>query len=159
MRYMLLAIVLGLNVGCSPGRQQLTDLSDRVARTPADGIGHYVYALTAAETVEPGTNYKIGMEWRTVGPAKPNQRYSMDIRLRGPATKIYEVSSAANTIGEYHLTNWLEHSFPISPGFPTGSYEVEVRVIDLDGVTQELGYREEFKRTEGFYALTSVVVE
>ena len=159
MRYLLLAVVLSLPFSCSPGQQQLTDLSNRVAATPADGIGHYIYALTAAEAVDAGSNYRIGMEWRTVGPAKPNQRFAMDIRLRGPATKIYEVSSAANTIGEYHLTNWLEHSFPVPPDFPAGLYEVEVRISDLNKVLQELGYRDEFKRTEGFYALTTVAVE
>ena len=82
----------------------------------------------------------------------------MDVQLQGPNTKVYTVGASANTIGEYHLTNWLEHSFPIPVDFPTGEYTVAVRIRDENGILQPLGFTDERKLDKGFYLLTSVTV-
>ena len=160
VRYFLLLIAATFALlSCTP-EQQLTDLSAYVNSNPSDGLGHYVYAITAAPTVTPGSNYNIGMEWRTVGPADPTSsgRYIMDVQLAGPATKVFTVGPSANTIGEYHLTNWLEHRFAIPADFPVGEYQVGVRVRDAEGAVVPLGFVEGRAMGEGFYLLTSVLV-
>ena len=160
LRCLLSLAPLFLLAACTP-ENQLTDLSEHIEPNPSDGIGHYVYALTASPTVAPGESYNVGMEWRTVGPADPTSsgRYTMDLQLTGPTTKVYTVGPSANTIGEYHLTNWLEHRFAIPADFPQGEYQVGVRVRDAEGAVVPLGYVADRALGEGFYLLTTVLVE
>ncbi len=157
LRLIIALLAASLLLTCD--RSALTDLSEYAAKTPEDGIGHYVYALTAPETVAPGDKYNIAMEWRTVGPADPTASYGLDVRLKGPDTKVYNIAPSANTVGEYHLTNWLEYHLAVPQGFPPGDYTVSVRVIDGDQRSLPLGFKEELREDDGYYRITSVRVE
>ncbi|NJC25497.1 hypothetical protein [Neolewinella antarctica] len=153
-------VLLALFVSAfSCDKSELVDLSQYTVKKPADGIGHYVYALTMPPSIQRGEKLPLAMEWRTVGPAVPQaQQYDMEVRLSGPETKTYFVNSAANTIGEYHLTNWLQYDFVIPSDFPAGEYVVSVRIMDEDGAPQVLGYKDDRLVGESFYRLTTLRV-
>jgi hypothetical protein len=161
MRTLLILAVFSfllIGTGCGPGgERQDIDLSEEVVTTPADGVGHYVYALNLPVSRTPGSDLDVQMEWRTVGGVDPNARYTMDIRISGPASKTYSIPAGANTVGELHLSNWLNYDFTIPADFPTGTYELAVRLRDANRDLREvpLGYRDNRKLDDGFYRLAS----
>ena len=163
MRTLLTTLLLGslFFSACdiTTGRQWI-DLSDAVVDRPVDGVGHYVYALTLPETVAAGEDLEVQMEWRTVGSVDPNARYTMDIRIDGPAEKTFSLPSGANTVGELHLANWLNYDFAVPQDFPAGTYELGVRLRDdnRDLVEVPLGYADSLRLSDGFYRLARFAV-
>ncbi|MBB4077738.1 hypothetical protein GGR28_000339 [Lewinella aquimaris] len=159
MKFLAVFILLIGSFACgSNGNRQDIDLSDQVVESPVDGVGHYVYALNLPETITAGEKFEVQMEWRTVGSVDPNARYTMDVTLAGPATKVYSVPSGANTVGELHLANWLSYRFDVPADFSPGTYMVGVRLRDANRDLQEvpLGYKESLNMSDGFYRLGSV---
>ena len=154
-------VLLFLYTSCadSSNRQEI-DLSDSVVQNPVDGVGHYVYAMSMPREVAPGEQLDVQMEWRTVGSVDPNARYTMDVRLSGPAQKEFEVPAGANTVGELHLANWLSYDFEVPEDFPAGDYVLAVRLRDSarDFAEVPLGYREELRMGDGFYRLGEFTV-
>ncbi len=157
--HLLFLLPLALFTGCGIGdaRQEI-DLSDSVVEQPVDGVGHYIYALSIPERIEAGKSFEVQMEWRTVGGVDPNARYTMDLILEGPESKIYSLPSGANTVGELHLANWLSYPIEVPEGFPSGTYELGVRLRNelSDGQEVPLGFKPELKMQDGFYRLASV---
>ena len=153
-------LLLSLLCSCGPADRQDLDFSDRVAERPADGIGHYIYALNLPQRVAPGGRLDVQMEWRTVGPVDPKSRYDMDLLLTGPARHEFTVKADANTVGELHLANWMNHYFTVPAELPPGRYVLGVRLRDArrDGAVVPLGYRDEFRipNTEGYYRLAEL---
>jgi uncharacterized protein YfaS (alpha-2-macroglobulin family) len=161
LRYPLLFLFLCCLYDCGPGgNRQDIDLSDHTVQSPEDGVGHYVYALNLPESVRPGEDLDVQMEWRTVGGVDPNARYTMEIRVSGPATKVYTIPSGANTVGELHLANWLNYDFAIPDDFPAGDYTLGVRLQDANRNLREvpLGFEPELRLDEGFYRLAGFTV-
>lgn len=143
------------------GRQEI-DLTEQTTTNPADGIGHYVYALSLPESIEAGKTLEVQMDWRTVGPADMRKRYDMEVRLSGDATsKVYLVNKSQNTVGEANLVNWINYYFPVPTDFPLGNYEVEVRLLDESrtGGVVPLGFREELATGDGFYRVARILVK
>lgn len=145
---------------CGPTDRQDLDLSDFVIQDPADGVGHYVYAINLPESVPAGTTFEAQMEWRTVGSVDPNARYTMETILLGPDRKTYAIPSGANTVGELHLANWLSYRFAVPPDFAPGTYDFGVRLRDELGSagTVPLGYRDELAMEDGYYRLATLKV-
>jgi hypothetical protein len=160
---MLICGLLALPDCGSGGERQDIDLSDHVVASPADGVGHYVYALNLPASVPAGDELDVQMEWRTVGSVDPNARYTMDVRISGPGSRQYTIPSGANTVGELHLANWLNYDFPIPETFPAGTYTLGVRLRDANRDLREvpLGFTPELALDDGFYRLAefSVTVE
>ncbi len=152
---LFLPFVLLLPACSDSANRQEIDLSDAVTENPADGVGHYVYAMNMPREVSPGEDLDVQMEWRTVGSVDPNARYTMDVRLIGPARKDFSIPSGANTVGELHLANWLSYDFAVPENFPAGDYVLAVRLRDSARDFQEvpLGYRDERLVGDGFYRL------
>lgn len=150
---------LWFSCGSNADRQNI-DLSDAVVDRPVDGVGHYVYALSVPNSVVAGEEFEIQMEWRTVGSVDPNARYTMDIILQGPDTKVYSIPSGANTVGELHLANWLSYPLTVPADFAAGTYTVGVRLRDSnrDFAQVPLGYKEERAMSEGFYRLAAIEI-
>ncbi len=143
--------------GCGPANQNI-DLSDQVDDHPADGIGHYVYALTLPTTVAAGKTLPLAMEWRTVGPVDPTSRYELDILLDGPARKVYQYLPSNNTIGEYHLSNWQTYRLDVPADFPAGTYAVAVAISQPDGTPVPLGFKQSLKYDQDFYRIATIEV-
>ncbi len=154
-----LLILLPLLSACtgSEGRQQI-DLSDSVVERPVDGVGHYVYALSLPTQVAAGETFEVQMEWRTVGSVDPNARYTMDLLLSGPRTKVYSLPSGANTVGELHLANWLSYPIQVPEDFTSGTYALGVRLRNekREGQQVPLGFRSELEMPDGFYRLAGI---
>ena len=146
-----------MSCGIGDSRQEI-DLSDSVVEKPVDGVGHYVYALSVPERIESGKSFEVQMEWRTVGSVDPNARYTMDLILTGPDTKIYSLPSGANTVGELHLANWLSYPIPVPADFSAGTYDLGVRLRDenRDGQQVPLGFKPALEMQDGFYRLAKV---
>lgn len=155
----LLALLLFL-LACGPDNRQDLDLSDDVVEQPADGVGHYVYAINLPVAVAAGEKFEAQMEWRTVGSVDPNARLTMDVVLDGPQRKIWSLPAGANTVGELHLANWLSYPFTVPADFPAGSYAFGVRLRDerRDGQEVPLGYVRDRAMAEGFYRLADLEV-
>ncbi|MCP9237769.1 hypothetical protein [Lewinella sp. JB7] len=159
MKFPATLILLFCCLACGPGgERQEIDLSDSVVENPVDGVGHYVYALNLPEVISAGEKFEVQMEWRTVGSVDPNARYTMDIILDGPSTKVYSIPAGANTVGELHLANWLSYTFDVPEAFPVGNYTVGVRLRDANRDLREvpLGYKESLAMDDGFYRLGEV---
>ena len=156
---LIIHCLLATGCGDAANRQEI-DLSDSVVQNPVDGVGHYVYAMSMPREVAPGEELEVQMEWRTVGSVDPNARYTMDIRMSGPAAKDFAIPSGANTVGELHLANWLSYDFEVPQDFPTGEYVLAVRLRDSarDFAEVPLGYREELRMKDGFYRLGEFTV-
>lgn len=152
-----LALVLVLCT-CGPA-QHTVDLSDRIVEKPADGIGHYVYALTLPTTVAPGKTLPLAMEWRTVGPVDPTARYALTILLDGPDRRTYRYAPSNNTVGEYHLSNWQTYRLDIPETFAAGTYAVAVGIEDTEGIPVVLGFEKTMVYEGRFYRVAEVVVE
>lgn len=159
---MKVTLIIGLlfafySCGSNAGMQTI-DLSDKVVVKPADGVGHYVYAMSIPETVRVGEKFEAQMEWRTVGGVDPNARYTMDVILLGGASKIYEIPAGANTVGELHLANWFSYSFLVPADFPAGEYVFGVRLRDAERDFRQvpLGFDSDLEMKDGFYRLASV---
>ncbi len=152
--------LLALLCTCGPANRQDLDLSDEVIENPADGVGHYVYAINLPAEVAPGERFEAQMEWRTVGGVDPNARYTMDVVLEGPQRKVWSLPAGANTVGELHLANWLSYPFTVPADFPTGTYTFGVRLRDenRDGVQVPLAFKESRRMDEGFYRLAEITV-
>ena len=150
-------LLLSLACGSNAGVRSI-DLSDRVVEKPPDGIGHYVYALSLPEVAEVGEAFEVQMEWRTVGGVDPNARYTLDVRLVGPARRTYSFPAGANTVGELHLANWFSHAFAVAADFPVGEYDLEVRLRDAnkDDAQVPLGFDPQMITTEGYYRLATL---
>ena len=160
MRIFLLFVLLLLLTACSNGNRQEIDLSDRVVANPADGLGHYVYALSLPQQVAPGELLSVEMDWRTVGPADGRKRYALDVLLEGPARKVYPIRANENTVGEINLINWFGYSFPVPRDFPAGDYVLGVRLRDVaenDRVVT-LGFDPELALADGFYRVAGLKV-
>lgn len=162
MRTFILFFLLVFLNACNSGtgRQEI-DLTDQTTANPVDGVGHYVYALSLPHSIKAGKTLEIQMDWRTVGPADMRKRYDMEVRLNGPASKVFRVDQSMNTVGEANLINWINYYFPIPADFPTGTYQVEVRLLDEtreDGVVP-LGFRQDMALGDGFYRVATVLVE
>lgn len=155
----LLSLIL-LGCGSNADRRDI-DLSDSVVEQPTDGVGHYVYALTVPTSIAAGDKFDVQMEWRTVGSVDPNARYTMDITLQGPKSRIYSIPSGANTVGELHLANWLSYTFEVPADFPAGTYDLGVRLRDSNRDLREvpLGYKPELAMEDGFYRLAVLDLE
>ena len=160
MRTFAIALLVLLLACAGEENRQWIDLSDAVVERPVDGVGHYVYALTVPKRVDAGEDLAVQMEWRTVGSVDPNARYTMDVRLSGPAQKMFSLPSGANTVGELHLTNWLSYDFAVPDEFPAGRYALGVRLRDSnrDFVQVPLGYADSLRLDDGFYRLAYVEV-
>lgn len=161
MRNLLPLLLLSLLTTCNSNtpRQEI-DLSEKTITNPSDGIGHYVYALSLPEATVAGETLEIQMDWRTVGPADWRKRYVMEVRLNGPASEVYKVDKALNTVGEANIINWINYFFPVPADFPAGTYDLEVRLLDEtreDGVVP-LGFREDLAVGDGFYRVASLEV-
>ncbi|WP_020567853.1 hypothetical protein [Neolewinella persica] len=156
--FLLLIFLNACNSGT--GRQEI-DLTDQTSANPVDGIGHYVYALSLPQSIKAGNTLEIQMDWRTVGPADIRKRYDMEVRLNGPASKVFRVDQSLNTVGEANLINWINYFFPLPSDFPTGTYQVEVRLLDetREGGVVPLGFRPEMAVGDGFYQVATVLVE
>lgn len=155
----LLLITVSLLFACSPTDRQDIDLSDQIVKAPVDGIGHYVYSLSLPVTVAPGEALKIQMEWRTVGPVDPTSRYAMEVVLEGPTRQVFSVPEHRNTIGEYHLANWLSYDFPLAADMQAGTYIVGVRIRNRQGTIVPLGYKQSLAMGDtGFYRLGQLEV-
>ena len=157
----LLLLLLGGILSCSDAtNRQEIDLSDSVLTNPVDGVGHYVYALSLPREVAAGEDLDVQMEWRTVGGVDPNARYTMDVKLAGPAEKVFSIPSGANTVGELHLANWLSYDFAVPADFPVGDYTLAVRLRDSarDFAEVPLGYRGDLRMSDGFYRLAGFTV-
>ena len=157
-----LPLLLGLLLtACGGGaNRQEIDLSDQVTDQPADGIGHYVYALSLPKTISPGETLEVLMDWRTVGPADGRKRYAMEVLLDGPDRKVYYVDENQSTVGEINLVNWLNYYFPVPEDFTAGEYTVGVRLLDVgngDAVVP-LGFSEELGMGDGFYRVAALTV-
>ena len=157
--FLLALFILFTSCAGSSNRQEI-DLSDAVVRNPVDGVGHYVYAMSMPREVAPGDELDVQMEWRTVGSVDPNARYTMDVRLSGPAQKDFAIPAGANTVGELHLANWLSYDFEVPENFPAGEYVLAVRLRDSarDFAQVPLGYRQELRMEDGFYRLGEFTV-
>lgn len=165
VRHLFVYLFLIALLGCHNAEYQEIDLSDRVLAEPADGVGHYVYAMSLPRQVVPGERFEAQMEWRTVGSVDPNARYLMDVVLRGEsAEKIYDVPASANTVGELHISNWLSYRFDVPADFPPGPYAFGIRLRDAVNETVgeqlfvPLGYRPEFDMADGFSRLATLEV-
>jgi len=154
----LLLILTACNSGT--GRQEI-DLTDRTISNPTDGVGHYVYALSLPESIAAGETLEIQMDWRTVGPADMRKRYDLELRLNGPASKVYRVDKSLSTVGEANLVNWINYFFDIPADFPAGSYDVEVRLVDETraGGFVPLGFHEKMAVGDGFWRVANLTVE
>lgn len=150
-------IIFG-TVACGPAKQNI-DLSDHVNDRPADGIGHYVYALTLPTSVAAGETLPLAMEWRTVGPVDPTARYGLDILLDGPARKVFHYLPSNNTIGEYHLSNWQTYRLDVPVDFPEGSYAVAVAINQPNGTPVPLGFDRSLKFEQDFYRIATIKVD
>jgi hypothetical protein len=159
-KLIILLLLLTVVTSCDRSDRQEIDLSNTVIEIPADGIGHYVYALSLPVVVFPGSDLDVQMEWRTVGPVDPIAHYAMEIIVDGPDQKIYTVRENENTVGEYHLANWLSYYFLIPTDFRSGTYTVGVRLRDQDGSVIPLGFTNDLRmEPAGFYRLGQVLVE
>lgn len=162
MRMFLFFLLLIFFNACNSGtgRQEI-DLTDQTSDNPVDGVGHYVYALSLPQSIKAGNTLEIQMDWRTIGPADVRKRYDMEVRLTGPTSKLFQVDNYLNTVGEANLINWINYYFPLPADFPTGTYHVEVRLLDEtreDGIVP-LAFREEMAAGDGFYQVATVMVE
>ncbi|TXF89625.1 hypothetical protein FUA23_09230 [Neolewinella aurantiaca] len=163
MRYFLsFLLLLSLLSACNSGtgRQEI-DLTERTIANPADGVGHYVYALSLPESIAAGETLEIQMDWRTVGPADMRKRYDLEMRLNGPSTKIYRVDKSLNTVGEANLVNWINYFFDVPANFPAGSYSVEVRLLDetrVEGFVS-LGFQQDMAAGDGFWRVAEIEIE
>lgn len=156
--YFLLLLLTACNSGT--GRQEI-DLTESTISNPTDGVGHYVYALSLPESIAAGETLEIQMDWRTVGPADMRKRYDLELRLNGPASKVYRVDKSLNTIGEANLVNWINYFFPIPADFPAGSYSVEVRLVDeaRAGGFVPLGFKIDMKNGDGFWRVAKIRID
>ena len=146
---------------CGPPNRQDVDLSQAAVTSPEDGIGHYVYAFNAPETVRPGGQLDIQMEWRTVSSVDPQARYAMDVALLGNGRQqVWSVPPSANNVGELHINNWLGYFFDVPEDFPEGDYDLAVRVrnVQQDNAVLPLGYRDEYRLSDGFYRIGTIGV-
>lgn len=146
---------------CTCGRapQETINLSDRIVEQPADGIGHYVFALTLPGTVAPGESLPLAMEWRTVGPVDATARYALNILLDGPERKVYRYAPSNNTVGEYHLSNWQTYRLAIPEGFAAGKYAVAVSIENSNDKPVALGFEKDMIYEGSFYLIAEVTVE
>lgn len=145
-------------LSCGPA-QNTINLSDRVVENPADGIGHYVFALTLPTTMVPGATLPLAMEWRTVGPVDPTARYALEILLDGPDRKVYRYTPSNNTVGEYHLSNWQTYRLKIPSAFTPGEYTVAVAIENSNGQPVTLGFEKDMVYEGSFYRVAQVMVE
>ena len=156
----LLSLCLLLAACAGEENLQWIDLSDAVVDRPVDGVGHYVYALTVPKRIAAGEDLEVQMEWRTVGSVDPNARYTMDVRLSGPAEKEFSIPAGANTVGELHLANWLSYDFAVPEDFPAGTYDLGVRLRDSnrDFAEVPLGYTDSLRLEGGYFRLARFAV-
>ena len=160
LSFVLLILLISLTA-CGPANRQEIDLSDQTIDKPADGIGHYVYALSMPQTIKPGETLEIQMDWRTVGPADGRKRYAMDVRLAGPQEIVFDVDPSVSTVGEINLVNWLNYYFKLPTDFTPGVYSVAVRLREGDSNDQivQLGFDPSLAAGEGFYRVGELTVQ
>jgi hypothetical protein len=123
------------------------------------GYWYFPETLTAVSPLRAGTRQDIAITWQNRGLAPAYHRYTLELRLRGPATHRFEAKTSDNRKWAPDDSTKESYTLEFPADLPAGNYELAVRMTDpASGRFIQFGLKEAQVDPEGFHTLCSLEI-